>query len=345
MRTNLEAFRAFVAEFTRSGEASRRGRLELAHPVSGKALPVEVVSGTVRGAPGEPAMVVSVFHDLATQVENERLYQELKRFSEVLEARVRAATADLADQNARLQWQSRELEKANRLKSEFLASMSHELRTPINALIGYTALMLDRVYGELTPKQEEGLRRAQAAAQHLLALINDILDLAKIEAGRMPVHLESVAVPAVVREVAVQVEPMARTKKLEFLTDVAPELPAVETDPTKLTQILLNLASNALKFTSAGRVTLRAAPADGGQRVRFEVSDTGIGIRAEDLGVIWEDFRQLDQSRTREFGGTGLGLSIVKKLADRLGAEVGVASEVGVGSTFWVEVPVAGARD
>jgi signal transduction histidine kinase len=223
--------------------------------------------------------------------------------------------------------------------------MSHELRTPINALIGYTALMLDRVYGELTPKQEEGLRRTQAAAQHLLALINDILDLAKIEAGRMPVHLEDVPVAAIVREVSVQAEPLARGKRLEYGTDVAGDLPALRTDPTKLTQILLNLVSNAIKFTPSGSVTLRARPAAGGARVRFEVVDTGIGIREEDLPVIWEDFRQLDQSRTREFGGTGLGLSIVRKLADRLGAAVGVQSEVGAGSTFWVEAPAAGREE
>jgi signal transduction histidine kinase len=259
----------------------------------------------------------------------------------VLEARVRAATADLAERNARLQWQSDELERASRLKSEFLASMSHELRTPINALIGYTALLRDRVYGELTPKQEDGLRRIHTSAEHLLALINDILDLARIEAGRMPVHLERTALAPLLRSATVQAEALARAKGLDFSLEVPSEPVAVHTDPEKLRQVLGNLLSNAVKFTAQGRVGVRAERE--GDRVHIAVSDTGIGIRAEDLAVIWEEFRQLDQSRTREYGGTGLGLSIVRKLSERLGAEVTVESTPDVGSTFTVTMPAADA--
>jgi signal transduction histidine kinase len=306
-------------------------------------LPVEVVAGTVTDEAGgdEAPVVVSVLHDLTTHVENERLYEELKRFSAVLEARVRAATADLAEQNAQLQWQSEELERANRLKSEFLASMSHELRTPINALIGYTALLRDHVYGDLTPKQEDGLRRIQTSAEHLLALINDILDLARIEAGRMPVHLERTALQPLLRSAAAQGEAHARAKGLEFAFELPDEPLYLHTDPDLLRQVLSNLLSNAVKFTPQGRVVVRAARE--GDRVRIDVADTGIGIRTEDLDQIWEDFRQLDQSRTREYGGTGLGLSIVRKLAERLGAEVTVSSEPDVGSTFTVRVPAADA--
>jgi PAS domain S-box-containing protein len=332
---NQRVFAAFIA--TNSGDGTRRARLTLAHPATGNALPLEVAVGTVGDAAGGEAVIVSVLHDLTTQVENERLYEELKRFSAVLEARVRAATADLAERNVRLQWQSEELERANRLKSEFLASMSHELRTPINALIGYSALLRDRVYGDLTPKQEDGLRRIHSSAEQLLALINDILDLARIEAGRMPVHLARVALAPVLRESVQQAEALARGKGLEFQLELPPEPVNVHTDPDKLRQILMNLLSNAVKFTQAGRVALRAALE--GDRVRIEVEDTGIGISSGDLDAIWEDFRQLDQSRTREYGGTGLGLSIVRKLAERLDATVTVASEPGAGSTFTVWIP------
>ncbi|MBV9881018.1 MAG: PAS domain-containing protein [Gemmatirosa sp.] len=336
---NRRTFTAFIEPFTRGGESTRRGRLTFVHPASGNALPLEVVAGTVTDQSGESTVVVSVLHDLTTQTENERLYEELKRFSAVLEARVRAATTDLAEQNARLQWQSGELERASRLKSEFLASMSHELRTPINALIGYTALLRDHVYGELNPRQEDGLRRIHTSAEHLLALINDILDLARIEAGRMPVHMERTRLAPLLREAAQHAEPAARAKGIEFALELPPEPEVVHTDPEKLKQVLVNLLSNAVKFTAHGRVTLRAEHV--GDRVRIDVADTGIGVRPEDQALIWQDFRQLDQSRTREYGGTGLGLSIVRKLAERLDATVGLTSEPGVGSVFSVTVPAS----
>jgi signal transduction histidine kinase len=313
--------------------------MSLLIPESNIELPVEVVSGKIMNRRGEPLAIVSVLHDLTEQVENERLYEELKKFSSELEARIRDATADLAEQNTRLQWQSRELEKANRLKSEFLASMSHELRTPINALIGYTALMLDRIYGELTPRQEDGLKRIQASAQHLLALINDILDLAKIEAGRMPLHLEDVSLNEVMTEISQQIEPLIKKKSaLGFNLEMPRENLMMFTDRMKLKQILLNLLSNAVKFTHSGGIWVAAAKLD--DTVRIEVRDTGIGIKATDLDAIWEDFRQVDQSRTREFGGTGLGLSITKKLVDALGGKVETKSDYGRGSSFSILLPL-----
>ncbi len=297
-----------------------------------------MIAGKIVDRRGEPIAIVSVLHDLTEQAENERLYEELKNFSTELEERIRAATADLAEQNARLQWQSRELEKANRLKSEFLASMSHELRTPINALIGYSALMLDRIYGDLNERQEDGLTRIRAAAQHLLALINDILDLAKIEAGRMPLHLEDTVLQEVMREASVQIDPLIKKKGLTYRW-VAPENPLhMTTDRTKVKQIILNLLSNAVKFTHSGSITLSATIE--GDFVRLDVTDTGIGIRKEDLAAIWDDFRQVDQSRTREFGGTGLGLSITRKLSGALGGRVTLTSEYGSGSTFTVFLPL-----
>src|SRR3712207_2546242 len=338
VRGNDTKFTSFISEFALMEQSSRRERMVLTQPLTGLGLPVEVVSGKVSNERGEPIAIVSVLHDLTREVENERLFEALKRLNLELEERIRAATADLAAQNAQLQWQSQELERANRLKSEFLASMSHELRTPINALIGYAALLLDGVLGEITPTQRDALTRARAAAEHLLALINDILDLAKIEAGKMPLHLEDVTLAPVTREVAQQMEPLVRKKGLRFHTIVSEDCPTIVTDRTKVKQILLNLVSNAVKFTHEGSVTVGVeCAAEGG--VCVKVADTGIGIRREDLDAIWEDFRQVDQSRTREHGGTGLGLSITRKLLERLGGRVSVESEYGNGTTFTVWLP------
>ena len=338
VRGNDTKFTSFISEFAINDDDTRRERMSLVNPRTGIEFPVEVVSGKVKNDRGEPIAIVSVLHDLTKQVENERLYEALKQLNSELEQRIRDATADLAEQNARLQWQSQEVERANRLKSEFLASMSHELRTPINALIGYSALLLDGVLGDVNPRQRDALARGRTAAEHLLALINDILDLAKIEAGKMPLHIEPVSLRDVTLEVTQQIEPMVRKKQLDFVIDVSPDSPVIHSDRTKIKQVLLNLLSNAVKFTNRGRVSVEAHQAQGG--VRIDVVDTGIGIRQSDLQAIWEDFRQVDQSRTREFGGTGLGLSITRKLLERLGGSVTVQSVYGEGSTFSVYLPL-----
>lgn len=338
VQANDTKFTTFISDFTISPSTARREQMTLHIPDTGVELPVEVVSGKILNRRGEPLAIVSVLHDLTEQVENERLYDELKTFSSQLEDRIQAATADLAEQNTRLQWQSRELEKANRLKSEFLASMSHELRTPINALIGYASLMLDRIYGDLTSRQEEGLNRIQGAAQHLLALINDILDLAKIEAGRMPLHLDDVTLGDIIDEISQQIEPLVKKRSLTFTVEMPSKDVVLHTDRTKVKQILLNLLSNAVKFTHHGGIWLSVSKDE--EDLRFDVRDTGIGIRASDLESIWEDFRQVDQSRTREFGGTGLGLSITRKLVDALGGHVFAESVFGKGSTFTVVLPI-----
>jgi PAS domain S-box-containing protein len=338
VRGNDTKFTTLISDFAISPATYRRERITLVQPELGAEVPMEVVAGKVINERGEPLAVVCVLHDLTTQVENERLYNELKKFSAELEDRIRMATADLEAQNMRLQWQSSELEKAYRLKSEFLANMSHELRTPINALIGYTALMLDRIYGELTPKQVEGLTRIQVSSQHLLALINDILDLAKIEAGKMPIHLEPAHLKAIIGDVASQMEPLIKRKALEFDLDIPDDLPLMITDRTKVKQIVLNLLSNAVKFTHRGSIVLSARAVGGA--VDIMVKDTGIGIRPEHLDVIFEEFRQVDQSRTREYGGTGLGLSITRKLIALLGGSITVESEYGVGTRFVVALPL-----
>jgi signal transduction histidine kinase len=315
-------------------------QLMLVDPDTHREIPVEVVSGKILNERGEMTAIVSIVHDLTKAVENERLALELTALNEGLEDRVASATGELEERNRQLEWQSRELERAYRLKSEFLASMSHELRTPINALLGYTSLMRDRIYGDISKRQGEALDRMFAASQHLLELVNDVLDLAKIEAGKMPVHLEQVDVVALIQELSATVEPMVRQKRLEYRVELAPDLPVLETDRTKVKQILLNLLSNAVKFTHEGEIRVTARPAPGGDGAEVEVGDTGIGIDPESLDNIWEDFRQVDQSSTREYGGTGLGLSITRKLLDLLGGSVRVESKLGEGSVFTISLPL-----
>jgi signal transduction histidine kinase len=341
VRGNDTKFTTLISDFVLSPSTFRRERITLSQPREGRELPVEVLSGKVLNERGEPLAIVSVLHDLTKQVENEHLNRELKALNASLEDRIRMATGDLEAQNLKLQWQSSELERAYRLKSEFLANMSHELRTPINALIGYTALMLDRIYGDLTAKQVEGLTRIQSSAQHLLALINDILDLARIEAGKTPVRLEASELRPLLVEVAAQMEPLVKRKSLDFIVSIDKHIPVVLTDSTKVKQILLNLLSNAVKFTNRGHVSFGASTSDHDLVVR--VSDSGIGIKPQNLDVIFEEFRQVDQSRTREYGGTGLGLSITRKLVSLLGGELSVASEYGHGTTFVVKLPLNGA--
>jgi PAS domain S-box-containing protein len=335
---NDTKFTSFISDFMLQEEVARRERMTLLVPDAKAELPVEVIAGKIRNERGEPVAIVSVLHDLTKHVENERLYLALKELNSELEGRIAAATADLADQNARLHEKSEEVERANKLKSDFLASMSHELRTPINAIIGYSALLAEGVHGPLTESQLEPLRRSRSAAQHLLALINDILDLARIEAGKMRIDVEDVSLADVFREVSQHVEPMVRGKGIAFEVDVPADSPVLQTDRTKIKQILLNLLSNAIKFTNSGSIRLSARRA--GDDVYIEVRDTGIGIKAEDLDTIWEDFRQLDQSRTRAHGGTGLGLSITRRLLHQLGGRVSVVSAVRKGTTFSVYLPL-----
>lgn len=339
VRANDTKFSSFILDFALSPDNTRETQFDLREPETGREFSAEVVSGKVLNENGELAAIVSVVHDRTKVVENERLASELVILNESLEDRVREGTLVLEERNRQLEWQREELERAYRLKSQFLASMSHELRTPINALLGYTSLMRDQIYGALNRRQEEALGRMYSASQHLLELVNDILDLAKIEAGKMPVNIESVDVGLIIREVSQTVEPMVRRKHLDYLLDLNPELPIIRTDRTKVKQVVLNLLSNAVKFTHEGSVAVSTAVASEGDGVLIDVTDTGIGIREEDLDKIFEDFRQVDQSSTREYGGTGLGLSISQKLLNLLGGSMRVESRVGQGSRFIVWLP------
>jgi signal transduction histidine kinase len=248
----------------------------------------------------------------------------------------------LAIQNARLfreiEEKGRELEVASKHKSQFLANMSHELRTPLNAILGYTELILDSIYGEMPEKARAVLERLQANGRHLLGLINDVLDLSKIEAGQLTLSLDDYSLSDVVHGVVSAVEPLAAEKKLAFKAAIAPDMPTGHGDGRRLSQVLLNLVGNAIKFTDKGEVAIKAAAANGAFTVA--VCDTGPGIPMVDQAKIFEEFQQADSSITRKKGGTGLGLSIAKRIIEMHGGRIWVESEPGKGSRFYFTVPV-----
>jgi signal transduction histidine kinase len=248
----------------------------------------------------------------------------------------------LAIQNARLfreiEKKSRELEIASKHKSQFLANMSHELRTPLNAILGYAELMLDSIYGEPSDKMRAVLVRLQASGRHLLGLINDVLDLSKIEAGQLTLSLDDYSLGDLVQGVVSAVEPLAAEKRLVFKAEVAPGLPTGRGDGRRLSQVLLNLVGNAIKFTDKGEVAIRASVINGAFTVA--VCDTGPGISMADQAKILEEFQQADSSITRKKGGTGLGLSIAKRIIEMHGGRLWVESEPGKGSTFYFTLPV-----
>ncbi len=248
----------------------------------------------------------------------------------------------LAIQNARLfreiEEKSRELAEASKHKSQFLANMSHELRTPLNAIIGYAELMLDSIYGEPSDKMRTVLERLQSNGRHLLGLINDVLDLSKIEAGQLTLSLDDYSLGDMVHGVVSAVEPLAAEKRLTFKAEVAPDLPTGRGDGRRLSQVLLNLVGNAIKFTDKGEVAIRASATNGAFTVA--VCDTGPGISMADQAKIFEEFQQADSSITRKKGGTGLGLSIAKRIIEMHGGRLWVESELGKGSTFYFTLPV-----
>jgi signal transduction histidine kinase len=236
-----------------------------------------------------------------------------------------------------------ELERASKAKSDFLANMSHELRTPLNAILGFTEMIRDGVYGEMPAAIQEPVTDIHTCGKQLLGLINDVLDLSKIEAGRMELALGEYSVEDAVTTVKLSLRSLAAEKGLDLVTAVAPDLPLCLGDAKRITQCLMNLAGNALKFTREGRVEIRVERQ--GESLLFAVADTGIGIPAAQLDHIFEEFRQVDATITREFGGTGLGLSITRKFVELHGGRIWVESEVGKGSTFFFSVPVRVARE
>jgi signal transduction histidine kinase len=248
----------------------------------------------------------------------------------------------LAIQNARLftevEEKSHQLEIASQHKSQFLANMSHELRTPLNAILGYTELVLDDIYGQVPSKMRGVLDRVQRNGRHLLGLINDVLDLSKIEAGQMTISVASYSLEDVLQSVLSSVESLATEKQLALKRDIQPHLPVGNGDERRLTQVLLNLVGNAIKFTDQGEVVVAASEANGSFNIA--VTDTGPGIAADEQERIFEEFHQADASTTKTKSGTGLGLSIAKRIIEMHGGRIWVESKPGYGSTFRVSFPV-----
>jgi PAS domain S-box-containing protein len=345
VRANGANLTSFVSNvLTRSGEQRYRGEIQLGDPVTGRPLPVEALAGTILSEQGELMWVVTILHDLTEAIEKARLYEQLKQASVELEKKVQEATAELAEQNELLRRQHIALEQASALKSQFLANMSHEFRTPLNAILGYTHMLLNNVTGQVTEPQRKSLTRIDSNARHLLALINDILDITRIEAGRMPLNATTFGVKELFDEVQAELEPIIKRSNLTVSTKVRAGVPTLKTDRQKVKQIVLNLLSNALKFTPAGSVTMTASYDARPKQVAIAVKDTGVGIPADDQVKVFEDFRQLDTSPARGYGGTGLGLSICRRLAHILGGTIDLQSEPGRGSTFTLRLPAKAKR-
>ncbi|MBZ4422197.1 ATP-binding protein [Myxococcus sp. RHSTA-1-4] len=340
VHTNDATFSSFLANLVDAGGSLRwRGQLSLVDPATGATIPVEAVASKVLGDNGELTGIVTLFHDRTEALEKARLLERVKDVSSHLEARVQMATAELAEQNEKLRRQAIQLEQASAAKSQFLANMSHEFRTPLNAILGYTNMLLQGVSGELTPAQKRNLTRIDSNGRHLLEVINEILDITRIEAGRMPLHLSDFGIPELLQEVVAELDPIIARSRLAVSTELGARLPAVHSDRQKVKQIVLNLLSNALKFTHEGSVTVRADYVTATSTLTISVTDTGIGIDPVYQEKIFEDFQQVDSSPTRAYGGTGLGLSICRRLATMLGGRVTLQSVPGRGSTFTLHFP------
>lgn len=272
----------------------------------------------------------------------EKLSGEIFDHQELEVLSVLANQAAIAMENARLYEElgasNARLIQANQLKSEFLASMSHELRTPLNSIIGFSKVLLNRLDGDLTERQEAYIRSVNNSSTHLLRLINSILDFSRIEAGKIEAHPEDIDVHDLVDECVESSVPLARGKPVKIEKEVPLDVPRIHADRTKVKQILLNLLSNAIKFSPAGRVLVRVQPE--GDAVHFSVADTGIGIREDDLPRLFEPFHRVNSPRAREAGGTGLGLAISKKFVELHGGHIWAESRENHGSTFHFTLPL-----
>jgi signal transduction histidine kinase len=288
----------------------------------------------------EDARIMSILTDqVAVALNNVQAFDDLQRFNEMLEELVRQRTVDLQRTNAELLEANEEILRTNRMKSQFFANMSHELRTPLTAIIGFSELLQDRTFGDLNESQGRYVDNIHRSSRHLLNLINDILDLAKVESGKMKVAFESFSLRDCLDQVCDVVRPLAMEKTIQLTAEVDEDVDAAFGDPVRIKQIMYNLLSNGIKFTeNGGRVEVRAGRVDGVLHVA--VSDTGIGIEKEYHEIIFSEFQQVDGSYSRKHEGTGLGLALTRKLVDLHGGRIWVESEgAGKGSVFTFTLP------
>jgi signal transduction histidine kinase len=294
----------------------------------GKEIPVDYTAAPIQTPEGKKIGIILVFRDISTRKEAERL---LKNYSLQLEEKVRSRTIELENAKERA-------ESADRLKTAFLLNMSHELRTPLNSIIGFSGILLNQLAGPLNGEQRKQMEMVLKSGRHLLSLINDILDISKIEAGELKPDYSSVDLSELISEVVRLVESQARNKGLKLSFENSFTSRMITTDKIRVRQILINLIYNAVKFTESGEVRIRSWAE--GEQIKIEITDTGIGIRAEDLEKLFNPFVQLENSLVRKFEGSGLGLSISKKLVDMLNGTIAVQSQAGKGSTFILSLPV-----
>ncbi|HET6628288.1 MAG TPA: response regulator [Woeseiaceae bacterium] len=299
---------------------------------------VESRPGVTLG-PSDTSLMETLANQMAIAIANALSFEKIEQLNISLEGKVRERTEELEQQHVRLEQVNKELIKATRHKSEFLANMSHELRTPLNAVIGYSELLQEEMEEQNHEEYVPDLHKINSAGKHLLALINDVLDLSKIEAGKMEVFMEDAEIGQILDEVRTTIKPFIESFGNTFR--VSPAAGRIRTDVTKLRQVLFNLLSNAAKFTEGGVVSLETAHVrkDGDDFWQFRISDTGIGIAPDKMGRLFEEFSQLDAEVARKHGGTGLGLAISRRFCQMLGGDITVTSRIGEGSTFTVTLP------
>lgn len=282
----------------------------------------------------------SVADEIAIGIQRKQGEQELLEERLNLERTVQERTGELRDSLKKVEVANLLLEQANRAKSQFLAHMSHELRTPLHAVLGFADLLHGKFFGNLNDKQLEYVNQIDTNGKHLLSLINELLDMSKIDAGAMELELEDISFEELINAIVSMMDSQFRKKKLNVKTSIESTLPIMAVDRRKFTQILMNLLSNAVKFTpECGRIEIKAAK-EGESQIRVEVSDTGIGIAENDIDKIFSEFYQTDRARDEQLGGTGIGLALTRRLVELHGGKIGVESEEGKGSIFWFTLPL-----
>jgi len=279
---------------------------------------------------------------VSAEMERFEALESLRELNQQLESRVEERTQALQYANQQLSVTNAELARATKLKDEFLANMSHELRTPLNAIIGYSEILQEDAEALGLEDFVQDLQKIHQSGRHLLDLINDILDMTKIEAGKLEIHYDDFDVPVLVQNTTTSIQPLLLKNNNRLVVNCNPQLGSIHTDMTRLRQVLLNVLSNACKFTKSGeiQVTVDRQNSEQGEYFCFTISDTGIGISPENIQKLFQPFNQADSSTTRQYGGTGLGLAISHRLCNMMGGSITVQSELGKGSTFTIYLPV-----